>query len=199
MGGRRCSGVAIWAAADTGRKGPSASSGGRHAWHASEIAPQQQTFLNDDTSDSEIDLFHEDSGYSSALLSPVKKQHRTTNSTTNQPFLTLPRISSPATPTSISLRSSISSKVQHTPETRSAPALCDHRHCLRHKQSCPEHPPTPPSTRQSTYRRRKICDEVSRRADADLWMKIGTEYESGPCGKTLSRTITCRMSGAKCG
>jgi hypothetical protein len=154
-----------------------------------EIAPQQQTFLDDDTSDSEIDLFHEDSGYSSALLSPVKKQHRTTNSTTNQPFLTLPRISSPATPTSISLRSSISSKVQHTPETRSAPALCDHRHCLRHKQSCLEHPPTPPSTRQSTYRRRKIHGEMSRRADADVWVRVGTEYAAGSCGRALSRTV----------
>jgi hypothetical protein len=40
-GGRRCSVVAIWAAADARRKGLSASSGGRHAWHASEFLKQR--------------------------------------------------------------------------------------------------------------------------------------------------------------
>lgn len=154
-----------------------------------ELAPQQQTVLDNATSDSEIELFHEDSGYSSTLLSPVKKQHHTSNNTKNPPFLVPPPISSPATPTTLSLTFFSSSGVQHAPETRTAPALCDHRHCLRHKQSCLEHPPTPPSTRQSTYRRRKIHGEMSRRADADVWVRVGTEYAAGSCGRALSRTV----------
>lgn len=165
-----------------------------------ETALRQQTFLDDGTSsNSEIDLFHEDSGYSSTVLSPLKNKHHTSGSTTNQPLLIPPPIPSPTALTAPSTSSSTSSAIQHAPETRRAPALCDHRHCLRHKQSCLEHPRTPPSTRQSSYRRRRMSGEMSRRADADVWVKVGTEYESGSCGETLSRAMACRMSGAECG
>jgi hypothetical protein len=154
------------------------------------LAPQQQTFLNDDTSDSEIDLFHEDSGYSSTLLSPAKKKHHhTSNSTTNQPFLASPAIASPIAPTTLPSISDIGSGAKQTLEPRVAPLLCDHRYCLRHKQSCLEHPRTPPSTRQSKYRRRKIGNEMSRCADADVWVRVGTEFASGSRGETLSRTV----------
>jgi hypothetical protein len=116
-------------------------------------------------------------------------QYNASNSTTNQPFLASPTIISPTTPTTLPFISDIGPGVQQTPEPRVAPLLCDHRYCLRHKQSCLEHPPTPPSTQQCSYRRRRISVEMSRRADADMWVRVGTEFASGSCGETLSRTV----------
>ena len=176
-----------------------------------QLAPHPEQTAFDDansssSSSSEIDLFHEDSGYSSTLLSsPVKKkQHRISNSATNQkptfPFLPQISISSPTTLNTFSpVICSMGEGGQYTSEPRRArlraPALCDHRTCLRHKRSCLEHHPrSPPESarprRQSTYRRRRTGgeEEVSQcgDADGDLWVGVGTELGSGSRRGTVS-------------
>lgn len=67
--------------------------------------------------------------------------------------------------------------------------LCDHRHCLRHKQTCLEHTRTPaPTTQASRHPLPQIRGTrqvhwtrtgQSQRFDPDVWIQIAAEYRRG--------------------
>ncbi|KAJ8104827.1 hypothetical protein OPT61_g10545 [Boeremia exigua] len=151
----------------------------------STAAVQHPTFL-DDASDGE-ETSQRDSGYVSASTTPATHrdtQRRCSDHTTIQSRLYPdPLFFNKPLP-----RAEV--RTPQTPSPRTDASLCNHRPCLRHKQTCLEHTPTPaPSTRasripapetQPTRQRRRARGSASRRLDADVWMQVAREYPAGP-------------------
>lgn len=148
------------------------------------------TFLDDASSNfSGDDTYNlDDSGYVSIMTTPVKPNdsrigstvaHSTQSANTSAPTVfERPRVVLPAQPNALQPQIS-----------RTTQPLCDQRHCLRHKQTCLEHAPTPPPPTSSSWKSQPIVQDRRMRrrprmrrfhsSKEDVWMQVATEYPPG--------------------
>jgi hypothetical protein len=169
---------------------PNLSFSARLAQVAGTILPQP-TFLDDDSSASSDDggsHRHDDSGYISALTTPAKPNMPEASSAA-APTIQIALIPAPPFFYKPPMTLSALLDISESPQSRTAKPLCNQRHCLRHKQTCLEHAPTPspplnPSripqlkTQDRRLRRRPRVRESQSLKD-DVWVQVATEYPPG--------------------
>ena len=155
---------------------------------------RQHTFLDDKSSTSSHNYEPrrphglDDSGYISTFTTPAKADDRENSSAASSSILpdampTPPCFNRPLTVPSVQV------DTPQTPESPRDVRLCEYRGCLRHKQTCLEHTPTPaprtqtsripaPTAHDKRQGRRARGDE-SRRHEPDVWIQIASEYQPG--------------------
>ncbi|KAF1924729.1 uncharacterized protein M421DRAFT_95267 [Didymella exigua CBS 183.55] len=148
----------------------------------------QPTFLDDDsiaTADDGTDHHHDDSGYMSTLTTPAKPNDRRISSVAPSMIQTAPIPAPPFFEVLFAVPSA-HLDTHKPPQLRTVESLCNQRYCLRHKQTCLEHDPTPsppmcpitiPQLRTQNRRlRRKPRVRESQSFERDVWMQVATVF-----------------------